>query len=85
MVQKPDEKPGVALVLRGDEGAGKGFLANMLGRLCPHHYVVISQSAHLTGRFNSHHQQCLLMFVDEGFWAGDKQGEGALKHLVTSH
>jgi hypothetical protein len=70
-------------VLRGEEGVGKGFLANVIGRLCPHHYVVISQSAHLTGRFNPHHQQCLLMFVDEGFWAGDKQGEGALKHLVT--
>jgi hypothetical protein len=70
-------------VLRGEEGVGKGFLANVIGRLCPHHYVVISQSAHLTGRFNPHHQQCLLMFVEEGFWAGDKQGEGALKHLVT--
>jgi uncharacterized protein DUF5906 len=85
MVQRPEQKPGVALVLRGKEGAGKGFFANMLGRLSPHHYVVVSQTAHLTGRFNSHHAQCLLMFVDEGFWAGDKQGEGALKHLVTDH
>jgi Family of unknown function (DUF5906) len=85
MVQRPWEKPGVALVMRGEEGVGKGFFASVLGRLCPHHYVVVSQAAHLTGRFNSHHAQCLLMFVDEGFWAGDKQGEGALKHLVTDH
>jgi hypothetical protein len=85
MVQHPEDKPGVGLVLRGPEGVGKGFFANVLGRLCPHHYVVVSQSAHLTGKFNSHHQQCLLMFVDEAFWAGDKQGEGALKHLVTDH
>jgi Family of unknown function (DUF5906)/RepB DNA-primase from phage plasmid len=83
MVQRPGEKPGVALVMRGMEGAGKGFFAKVIGRLCPHHYVVVSQAAQLTGRFNSHHQQCLLMFVDEGFWAGDKQGEGTLKHLVT--
>jgi hypothetical protein len=85
MVQRPWEKPGVALVLQGKEGAGKGFFANVIGRLCPHHYVVVSQAAHLTGRFNAHCQQCLVMFVDEGFWAGDKHGEGALKHLVTDH
>jgi hypothetical protein len=83
MIQRPEEKSGAALVLRGQEGVGKGFLANYLGRLCPQHYVVVSQATHLTGRFNPHHQQALLIFVDEGFWAGDKVGEGALKHLVT--
>jgi hypothetical protein len=83
MVQRPEEKPGVALALRGGEGTGKGFFANVIGRLCPHHYIVISQAAHLTGRFNAHQQQVLLMFIDEGFWAGDKQGEGTLKHLIT--
>jgi Family of unknown function (DUF5906) len=83
MVQRPEEKAGVALVMRGGEGVGKGFFAHYIGKLCPLHYVVISQSAHLTGRFNAHHQQALLMFIDEGFWAGDKQGEGPLKHLVT--
>jgi hypothetical protein len=82
-VQRPWEKAGVALVLRGDEGTGKGFLANHVGALFPHHYVVISHAEHITGRFNAHHQQALLMFVDEAFWAGDKKAEGVLKHLVT--
>jgi hypothetical protein len=83
MVQRPWEKPGVAIALRGDEGVGKGFFANVVGRLCPHHFLAISQAAHLTGRFNAHLQQCLLAFIDEAFWAGDKSGAGALKHLVT--
>jgi Family of unknown function (DUF5906) len=83
IVQRPWEKPGVSLVLRGPEGAGKGFFANCIGRLCPSHYLVISQSSQLTGRFNAHLQRALLVFVDEAFWAGDKSGEGALKHLVT--
>jgi uncharacterized protein DUF5906 len=82
-VQRPWEKAGVALVLRGDEGTGKGFLANHVGALFPHHYVVVSHAEHITGRFNAHHQQALLMFVDEAFWAGDKRAEGVLKHLVT--
>jgi hypothetical protein len=83
MVQRPWEKPGVALVLRGKEGVGKGFLAHWIGRLSPQHYVAVSKSVHLTGRFNSHLQQALLVFVDEAFWAGDKQGQGALYPLVT--
>jgi Family of unknown function (DUF5906) len=40
-------------------------------------------AAQLTGKFNAHFQRALMVFVDEGFWAGDKAGEGALKHLVT--
>ena len=83
MVQKPHEKAGVSLVLRGSEGVGKGFLANMIGRLFPEHYVVVSQREHLVGRFNAHLTRALMVFVDEAFWAGDKQGEGTLKHLVT--
>jgi Family of unknown function (DUF5906) len=83
MIQRPGEKAGVAPVLRGKQGVGKGFLARWLGQLCPQHYVVVSQATHLTGRFNAHLQQALLVFVDEAFWAGDKAGEGALKHLVT--
>jgi len=82
-VQRPWEKPGVSLVLRGCEGVGKGFFARVIGELCPQHYVVISQAAQLTGKFNAHFQRALMVFVDEGFWAGDKAGEGALKHLVT--
>jgi hypothetical protein len=83
MVQRPWEKPGVCLVLRGQEGTGKGFFANVVGRLCPQHFCVVSQAVHLTGRFNAHLARALLVFVDEAFWAGDKAGEGALKHLVT--
>src|SRR5262249_54531653 len=83
LVQRPWEKPGVSIVLRGEEGTGKGFFANVIGRLCGTHYCVVSQAGHLTGRFNAHLAQALLVFVDEAFWAGDKAGEGALKHLVT--
>jgi hypothetical protein len=83
LVQKPGEKLGVSLIMRGIEGVGKGFVGYVIGRLCKHHHVVISQGTHLTGRFNAHLQQALTVFVDEAFWAGDKSSEGSLKHLVT--
>jgi len=38
----------------------------------------------VTGRFNSHFRDCLLLQADEGVWAGDKAAEGKLKDLITN-
>jgi hypothetical protein len=82
-VQKPGKQGEVAVVLRGGQGAGKGVVARSLGKLFGPHFAQISQPAHLTGHFNGHLESCLLLFVDEGYWAGDRAGEGVLKGLVT--
>ena len=82
-VQKPGKKPGVSLVLRGDQGVGKGVFAKHFGRLFDPHYVQINNSHHLLGNFNAILQDKLVVFADEAFWAGDKQAEGVLKGLVT--
>ncbi len=37
----------------------------------------------MTGRFNAHMRDCIFFFADEAFWAGDKQGEGQLKRIIT--
>lgn len=84
MVQNPAKKPGVALVLRGGEGAGKTLFGQILGRLCPEHYFLIDSARYLTGQFNAHLASCLLVQADEAFWAGDMASEGRLKGLVTS-
>ena len=82
-VQNPTERPGVVLVLRGKQGIGKGTFASWLGRLFGDHFLRIHHSRHLVGNFNAHLASVLLLFADEAFWAGDKQGEGALKGLIT--
>ena len=82
-VQKPSEPGQVAIVLRGGQGTGKGLFAREFGRLFEPHFMQIAQAKHLTGNFNGHFECTVVLFVDEGFWAGDKQGEGALKNLVT--
>jgi hypothetical protein len=40
-------------------------------------------ASHLTGKFNSHLRDAILVFGDEAFCAGDKEHEGALKALIT--
>ena len=84
LVQYPRKRLGVSLVLRSDaQGTGKGLFARILGHLFGKHYFHITSPRHLTGNFNAHLIDCVLLFADEAFWAGDKSSEGALKTLIT--
>ena len=82
-VQNPGDRAEVALVFRGGKGSGKGTFANALKRMFGQHGLQIFNSKHLVGAFNGHLRNCLLLFADEAFWAGDKQGESVLKGLIT--
>lgn len=84
MVQRPAERIGTALVLRGKMGSGKTKVGEVVGSLFSRHYLLVDDPRYVVGNFNAHMVRCLLLQVDEGFWAGDKQAEGRLKGLVTS-
>ena len=79
IVQNPGERPEVALVLRGDEGTGKGVFLRCLLRIFGPHGLHISDRHHLAGKFNAHLHGCLFLFADEAYWPGDKAAEGVLK------
>lgn len=82
-VQEPWSPGETSIVLRGSEGVGKGFLAKSVGRLFGRHFVHVSTAQHLTGHFNAHLRDCILLFADEAFYAGDKRHASVLKALVT--
>lgn len=84
MVQKPWEKPGVAIVAKGKKGAGKDSIFEYVGQMIKLHYITIATKDQFIGKFNQHQEKCLLLHVQEGFWAGNKQDEGPLKYLITS-
>jgi hypothetical protein len=83
IVQNPARKSGTSLVLRGRQGVGKTIVGQIVGSLLGQHYVLVADPRYVTGRFNSHLVDCLLLHADEGFWAGDRAAEGKLKDLVT--
>jgi hypothetical protein len=84
IVQDPGgERPGTSIVLRGEQGTGKGIFVNEFGSILGKHYLHITNQCQLTGKFNNHLKDALLVFVDEGFWAGSKSEEGVLKALIT--
>ncbi len=82
-VQQPASPGQVAIVLRGPKGAGKSFFAKHFGWLFGRHYIQVSNSGHLVGHFNAHMRDCLVVFADEAFFAGDRKHESVLKALVT--
>lgn len=83
MVQHPSRPAEVALVFKGRKGSGKGTLCRALVELAGKHGRHVSNAGQFTGRFNEHLADTILLFVDEGFWAGDKSAEGTLKALIT--
>jgi hypothetical protein len=81
--QHPDKQAEVALVLLGGIGTGKSLLGRAMCRIFGQHARHISSPEHLTGRFNSHFQQCCFLFADEAYAPQDKRAEGVLKRLIT--
>ncbi|KQT86447.1 hypothetical protein ASG59_17500 [Methylobacterium sp. Leaf466] len=84
MVQRPGDKPGVCVVLKGEKGTGKDTLAYYLDAMMPGLRFGVSQQEQVTGRFTGHLMNVLLLHVEEALWAGSRAGEGALKSLITS-
>ena len=83
-VQDPGgDKPGVAIVLKGGKGIGKGVFVNYFGDIFGEAFLPIADSDSFTGRFNMHLSKALLAFLDEAVWGGDKKAEGKLKQLIT--
>lgn len=83
LIQRPWEKPLVALVFKGAKGVGKNALLERIGALLGGHFLLTSNRRYLIGNFNGHLERLLLFVLDEAFWSGDKQAEGVLKDLIT--
>lgn len=84
IVQRPRERVGTSLILRGKMGTGKTKIGEVMGSLYPSHYFLVDDGRYVTGQFNAHMASCLLLQAEEAVWAGDKNAEGRLKSLVTA-
>jgi len=84
VLQKPWEKPGVAVVVKGKKGTGKGIVANAfrdaIGRPLA---VMLSNKEHVVGRFASSKARAIFAQVEEALYAGDPRIDGILKADIT--
>jgi hypothetical protein len=84
MVQRPWEKPGVALVLRGRKGTGKSLLVGIVARaIGKSNTLTTANGKSLFGTFNWHLADKLLICAEEAFFAGNREQNDQLKHLLT--
>ena len=83
MFQEPADPKGCAVVLGGIEGAGKGTLANAIAHIFGIHGTIISNSDHLTSKFNGMIMDSVFLFADEVIYAGNHDAANRLKAMVT--
>lgn len=82
--QRPGEKTGAAIVLRGKKGTGKSIIFDkFMNYLLNQYAMTIANSKQIVGQFNAHLFGKLFVCLEEAVWAGDSSGEGVLKHLLT--
>lgn len=82
-IQYPWELPEVAIVIRGKQGTGKGTMVQYFGSLFGQHFITLLSMKQITGQFNGHLADKILVCANEAIWGGDKIGEGYLKGLIT--
>lgn len=82
-LQKPEEKPGILIILLGGQGTGKGTLARILQRIWSSTFLQIHNIDAVTGSFNAALERNFIVFMDEALFVGDRRASDALKSLVT--
>lgn len=85
MMQNPHERAEVALVFKGKQGAGKGFVLTQFVEMFGRHGLQIANRDHLTGKFSGHLKLIVFLYADEAYYPGDKEVEGTLKNLITEN
>ena len=84
IVQNPAEKPGVALVLKGQKGVGKDTLAEIMKAILGRrHSAHVASTQRLTARFNAAFATALLIHVEEAIWGGQQDAKGVVQSLIT--
>ena len=84
IIQQPNIKKGVALVLSSDiQGTGKTFFCEMIGSMMEKNFMLVDSTDQILGRFNGHLADKLLVGVEEAIYAGSAKDQSALKSLIT--
>jgi len=83
MVQRPEEKPGIMIVLLGGQGTGKGTFFQLLAKIWSRSTLLVSDVSHVVGGFNAALEHNYAICMDEALFSGDKKAADRLKSLIT--
>ena len=83
MLQKPEEKPGVMIVLKGEQVTGKSACLLIVRRIWSGSSLVTADIDHVVGRFNSSLESSYVVQLEEALFKGNKKGVDKLKSLIS--
>ena len=83
VVQRPWHKLGVAILLQGEQGSGKGCVVEFIKNILGDSFKAVHRPDEVLGSFNTALLGTSLLFLDEMFWGGDKKLAGSWKALIT--
>jgi hypothetical protein len=82
-VQNPTTRPEIAIIMRSDEGTGKGTFVRIIERWFGEAYRHVGDAAHVLGDFNDVLIGALTVFMDEALFAHDPRQVKRFMGLVT--
>ena len=83
MIQYPEDKPGVMVVLLGKQGTGKGLFFEILKRIWPRSTLLVSDIQQVVGQFNAALERNYVIIMDEALFSGDRRSQDRMKSLIT--
>jgi hypothetical protein len=83
--QYPEKKIGTAIVLKGGEGMGKTTVAVFFHKLIGPYFKTVSSARYVTGNFNGHMANALILHSEEAFWAGNHADQSKINDIITGH
>jgi len=83
MLQKPEDKSGVMIVMLGGQGTGKGTFFSMLRKIWAQTAMQINDVDQVLGTFNAALERNYVILMDEALFSGDKKSLEKLKSLIT--
>lgn len=84
-VQNPEQKQGVALVLKSTvNGTGKTFFCDRFGRLFGKHYMLASKAEHILGQFTGHLEYNIILGAEEAVFVKNIKAKNELNDMITS-
>ena len=83
MLQRPEEKPGVMVVLLGSQGTGKGLFFQILQRVWGRTSLLVSDIKQVVGNFNATLERNYVVMMDEALFSGDRKSQDRMKSFIT--
>jgi len=83
MLQRPEEKPRVILVLMGGQGTGKGTLSRLLQSIWSRTTLITNRIDDVTGKFNGVLERKFVIWLDEALFVGNYEATEALKSQIS--